>query len=218
MKLFGFINSSKPQNVEEVNFEKMNHDEFMVKYFLPKIPLIIKDGAKNWPLFDKWNKDYIIRSFGNYKCTIVSDSRPAFSKVQDTLKNYFQDHKGKSTLTLEKFISKNKSPFLKDIIVPNTLFKEEDIARYFFYHSVKNAGTLPHTHGDAFNILQAGKKELIFYNANRQAAPRGFKELQECHKKYPPGAQASEWFNTELPKLPKKVEKVYRCIQEPGDI
>lgn len=218
MGLLNLFSASKIHNIDEVYFDETNSDEFLINYYIPRIPVLIKGGAKQWPLIEKWNNEYVAKAFGNYECTIVSDSRPAYSKEKDTLKNYFSRHQGKSTLTLERFNNSKAAFFLKDIKIPNAFFKEKDIARYFFFHSVKNAGTLPHVHRDAFNTLQTGKKHWVFYDANAQSAPKGFKELKQCHLNYPPGTHARTWFENELPKLPKRIEKVYQCFQEPGDI
>lgn len=217
MGLLSLFGAPKIYDVEVFDLNTQTADDFLINYYLPRIPVLVKGGAKHWPLLEKWSKDYVIKTFGNYECTIVHDSRPASSKQKDSLKNYFSNYQGKSTLTLERFNEK-KSYFLNDIVLPNPLFEKKDIARYFFYHSVENAGTLPHMHRDAFNTLQEGKKHWVFYDANQQSAPKGFKELQQCHKTYPVGAHAKEWFEKELKPVAKRVEKVYQCIQEPGDI
>lgn len=217
MSLFGLFGSSKIYDVETIDLNRQNGDDFLVNFYLPRIPVLIKGGSKNWPIFKRWTKEYVIKTFGQYQCTIVHDSRPASAKDKDSLKNYFNNYKGKSTLSLERFNEKN-SFFLKDIVLPNPLFSKKDIARYFFYHSVENAGTLPHMHRDAFNILKEGKKHWVFYDANQQSAPKGYKELQKCHRTYPPGSHAKEWFKNELKATSKRVEKLYQCFQEPGDI
>jgi hypothetical protein len=218
MGLFDFFRSSKIHELEELYVDKKNIDDFLLKYYLPRTPVLIKGGAAKWPLIKKWTKKYIVKSYGNYECTIVRDSRPAYSRETNTLKEYFRHYHGKSTLTLEKFINPKQLYFLKDIKIPNVFFSKNDIARYFFYHSVINAGTLPHIHKDAFNTLQQGKKHWIFYDAHQQYAPRGFQEMKKCHIQYAPGSHAKDWFTKELPKLPKRVEKVYQCFQEAGDI
>lgn len=217
MGLLGFFGASKIFDVETIDLDHQSKEDFLVNFYLPRIPVLIKGGSKNWPIFRKWTKEYVIKTFGNYQCTIVHDSRPASSVQKDTLKNYFENYRGKSTLSLEKFNERN-SFFLKDITIPNPLFNKSDIARYFFYHSVEDAGTLPHMHRDAFNILKEGRKHWVFYDANKLSAPKGFRELQKCHKIYPSGSHAKDWFKRELRRTPNRVEKVFQCFQEPGDI
>ena len=33
--------------------------EFKSKYYLPGIPIVIKDLSKAWPAYSKWNWDYL---------------------------------------------------------------------------------------------------------------------------------------------------------------
>ena len=62
--------------------------------------------------------------------------------------------------------------FLKDIQIPNLFFNKNSITRFFFYHSIKDAGTLPHNHRDAFNILRDGEKHWVMFNADQQISQR----------------------------------------------
>lgn len=215
--VFGFF--SKKSSVSVKDFDLCHGvDEFTSRHFDPRLPAIIRSGASNWPLFEKWDKNYIINQFGSYQCKIVRDSRPAFSRETQSLKDYFERFQGKSTLTLEKYAPAKQKLFLKDIELPNQLFKKSDIHRFFFFHSVKDAGTLPHVHRDAFNILQSGVKHWIFYDAHERDAPKGFRELQQCRLQYGPGNHMKDWYNKEFSQLPKRVEKVYTCTQNAGDI
>lgn len=207
-------------NLEEVYFDDSNKDNFFDNYFSKRVPVLIKGGAKNWPLMEKWNKDYIIKKAGNYMCTVVTDSRPAASTIRATLKDYFKSYQGKSTLTLQKYQEGENLPILKDLPIPSPFFTQKSIHRYFFFHSVKDAGTLPHKHRDAFNILVSGSKHWIFHDASLEKAPKGYSKLNEYSKSYPSGTTAKDWFKKELPNLANSLKKikVYQCIQEPGDI
>ncbi len=218
MGLFNLFSSQK--NYPKIP-EISTREEFALffsEYFNPRRPVLLKGAAKEWELMSKWTKDYIAESSGSYICNIISDSRPASSTDQTTLKSYFSKVKGKSTLTLERFDKSDYPRFVNDILLPNVFFSKEDMARYFFFHSVKYAGTLPHNHRDAFNILQHGSKRWAFFDASQIHSPLGFKIQMEYFKSYPKGTHAKEWFSKELPKLGKRLPDVQECIQEAGDI
>ena len=164
--------------------------------------MVIKGGMNNWPFMNKWNAEYISSSFGDHNCTIVTDGRPAFSKQRSTLKDYFfPEDVGKSTLTLENFDPANPPCFFKDIPFPNALFSPVNVRRYFFFHSPKDGGTLPHLHFDAFNMLIEGEKRWILHDAGRQSCPNGNQIMRGFMQSYPPGSQAKDWFDNEAEDL-----------------
>lgn len=218
MGLFDFLKAKQEHPEIPVLTRENGLSQFFDHYFNKRIPVLLKGVAKDWELMDKWSKDYIMESSGSYVCNIISDSRPASSKDQTTLNNYFSRVKGKSTLTLERFDKDDFPAFLNDIPIPNELFGMKDIARYFFFHSVTDAGTLPHNHRDAFNILQSGSKKWAFFDASQMHSPLGFKVQREFFASYPQGSHARDWFKNELPKLGKRLPDVQTCIQEAGDI
>ena len=217
MGMFNFFNK-KSKMIEIDQFTKEDKDLFQSTYKDPRIPVLLKGAAKDWPLYNKWNKEYIKKNMGGYICKIIEDSRPAYAKEQTTLKFYFEQLNNVSTLTLDPFHPKKPPLFYKDIKTPNPYFTTKEIKRFFFFHSNKDAGTLPHIHGNAFNILQQGIKQWVFYDASKIHNPNGYKALHDSNKKYPPGTHAKNWFKKELPKLPNKLDAVYCCTQEAGDI
>ena len=180
--------------------------------------MLIKGGISDWPCMKKWNPQYISEEFGETVCTLVTDGRPAYSKTKTTLGKYFDDHEGKSTLTLERFERGNAPGFFNDIIFPSPYFSEDNVYRYFFFHSPKDGGTLPHMHRDAFNMLQSGKKRWVLHDANKATCPNGLAAMREYLDKYFIGTHARDWFANELEDLTQRVEKVYECVQEAGDI
>tara|TARA_B110000285_G_scaffold1840_1_gene1963 strand:- start:121 stop:888 length:768 start_codon:yes stop_codon:yes gene_type:complete len=220
--MFNLFRKAEPKiiNLDEVFFDESNIGDFYKNYFNPRVPVLIKGGANSWPLMAKWNKEYVIKKAGNHMCTVVIDSRPASSRVQTTLKEYFKKHPGKSTLTLQRYQEGALIPILKDLPIPSPFFTNESIQRYFYYHSVKDAGTLPHMHGDAFNVLVSGSKHWVFHDASLLSAPKGNAKMNEFHKTYPIGSTAKKWFDKELPDFAASLKKtqIYQCIQEPGDI
>ena len=218
MGIFNLFSSKDVSTIkiDEIDYSKLDRNKFLSDYFLPRKPLLIKNGAQDWPLVENWTKDFIMRNYGNYKCTVVSDSRPAFSKIQTSLNDYFKNHKGKSTLTLD--VNPLKSPFfIQGLKFPNVLFSKKDVSRFFFYHSVKDAGTLPHYHGDAFNVLRKGEKRWVMHDADKVVSPKGHDVLLESYKNYPPGTHAKDWFRNEMAKVSKKI-KLLECFQNDSDI
>jgi hypothetical protein len=217
MGIFNVFNK-KGKMVVLDEFSLDDKKQFQSQYRDARIPVLLKGAAKDWPLMKTWNKDYISENMGSYICKVIEDSRPAYAKNQTTLKFYFEKLKNVSTLTLDPFNPKKPPLFYKDITKPNPFFATKEIQRFFFFHSIKDAGTLPHIHGNAFNILQSGVKEWVFYDASETYSPNGYNVLQASNKKYPTGTHAKDWFKKEVPKLPAKVTTVFRCTQEAGDI
>ncbi len=217
MGIFNLFNSKK-KLVELDQFSSQDALLFQSQYKNLRVPVLLKGAAKHWPLYSIWSKEYIKDNMGSYICKIIEDSRPAYAKDQTTLKFYFEKLKNVSTLTLEPFNPKKPPLFYKDIKTPNSFFTTKDIQRFFFFHSIKDAGTLPHIHGNAFNILQEGQKEWVFYDASKTHNLNGYNTLQASNKKYPQGTHAKDWFKKEVPKLPNKVDAVFCCTQEAGDI
>ena len=218
MGLFDFFvkKDLRISKIDEIHYSKIDKFFFLSNYFKPRKPLLIKEGADSWPLIKNWSKEYIIDNYGDYSCTVISDSRPAHSNLKTTLTDYFKNHKGKSTLTLDFDPMKSKF-FLKGLKFPNMYFSKKEIHRFFFYHSVKNAGTLPHVHRDAFNILRKGEKRWIMHDADQDISPVGFELLKESYVKYPPGSHAKDWFRNELNKVSRKTD-LFECYQTDKDI
>jgi len=59
------------QAIDVVN--TISPDEFREKYYLPKVPIIIKDLAKTWPAYSKWNWDYFKEIVGDKKVGIYNN-------------------------------------------------------------------------------------------------------------------------------------------------
>lgn len=213
-KIFGLDKASSFRWVDDVHDFK----DFNQEYKQHRKPALLKAAAAEWPLMSKWSTEYIAANMGGYICKVVKDSRPAYAQERTTLKRYFDKMPDLSTLTLDPFNPSKPPLFFKDVKMPNPFFTKRQIQRFFFFHSHRNAGTLPHIHGNAFNVLQQGEKEWIFYDASQQHNPQGYAVLQASNKKYPIGTHAKDWFRKEVPRLPKKLDNVYRCIQKPGDI
>ena len=60
---------------------------FKEKYYHPQIPIVIKNFAKQWPAYTKWNWDYFKSIVGNEKVGIYnnvkSDAYTPINKADD---------------------------------------------------------------------------------------------------------------------------------------
>lgn len=65
----------------------IDRDTFRKKYFLPQRPVVIKDLAKNWPAYQKWNWDYFKSVVGDKRVGIYnnvkSDAYTPINKADD---------------------------------------------------------------------------------------------------------------------------------------
>ena len=59
------------QQVDTV--ENISPQDFKEKYYKPMKPLIIKNMAKNWPAYDKWNWDYFIETVGDKEVGVYNN-------------------------------------------------------------------------------------------------------------------------------------------------
>lgn len=47
--------------------------DFRAKYYIPKVPVVIKDLAKSWPAYNKWNWNYFKQAVGDKKVGIYNN-------------------------------------------------------------------------------------------------------------------------------------------------
>ncbi len=80
------------RSVDVVN--DITPEEFKKKYFEPNVPVVIKNIAKNWPAYNKWNWDYFTSVVGDKEVgiynNIKSDAYTPINKADDytTFGNY----------------------------------------------------------------------------------------------------------------------------------
>jgi len=53
--------------------DKISPADFKKHYYLPKKPLVIRNMAKNWPAYDKWNWDYFKKLVGDKKVGLYNN-------------------------------------------------------------------------------------------------------------------------------------------------
>ena len=141
MGFFDIFKNERPPILEmdEVYIDEKISFDFKNKYYIPRLPIIIKGGAANWLLMQNWTKEYLIKNAGDYMCTVISDSRPAVAKEQTSLKDYFKNYSGKSTLTLDRYKPSNDQFFFKDIKMPNAFFENITICCFALSFAISQA-------------------------------------------------------------------------------
>ncbi len=67
--------------------DDISAEEFREKYFLPKVPVVIRNLAKEWPAYSKWNWEYFKKVVGDKKVGIYnnvkSDSYTPVNKADE---------------------------------------------------------------------------------------------------------------------------------------
>ncbi|MEP6513899.1 MAG: cupin-like domain-containing protein [Parafilimonas sp.] len=67
--------------------DDISAEEFREKYFLPKVPVVIRNLAKEWPAYRKWNWEYFKKVVGDKKVGIYnnvkSDSYTPVNKADE---------------------------------------------------------------------------------------------------------------------------------------
>jgi hypothetical protein len=73
------------QPIEKIG--TISDKEFRNKYYKPRIPVVLKDLAKDWPAYNKWNWDYFKQIVGDKKVgiynNIKSDAYTPINKADD---------------------------------------------------------------------------------------------------------------------------------------
>lgn len=205
--------------LEPVTAPGMTRADFQRHFFVPRRPALLRGACADWDLMQRWTLDYLTGELGDFVCTIARDSRPAYSQEQCTLREYYRDHAHLSTMTFTPFDPVQPLPkLLEAVTLPNPYFAAGDIDAWFYFHSHADAGSLPHCHMDAFNLLRQGVKHWVLYDADPDQAPAGWAALKQCHEDFGAGTHARDWFAEGPAQLRRAGIAVYECEQQPGDI
>lgn len=154
-------------------------EEFKVKYFDPKIPVVIKDLSKQWPAYNKWNWDYFKEIVGDKKVGIYnnvkSDAYTPVNKADDytTFGEYVDMiSKGPAAWRIFLFNIFNHAPQLtEDFTWPDHLMKGfvKRVPMLF----VGGKGSITHMHFDIdmSHILHTqfiGRKRVLLFPYSEQ--------------------------------------------------
>jgi len=191
------------------------NDFNLTKLNSTRIPTLIKNGLNYLPELKKWDKDYIIKNYGNLNCNYSYHARPVRSKLETNYLDFFNNKNNNSyAFTRKNYDINNKLDFIKDFTFPNPYFNKNEIVRHIFYSGPSNTGALPHSHTTAFNFMIFGKKKWIFFDT---ITSQGKNLQQYYYKTYPRDIQYNDWYKLEYNKL-KETVPIIECIQEANDV
>jgi len=154
-------------------------EEFKKKYFDPQVPVIIKDLAKDWPAYTKWNWDYFKEIVGDKKVgiynNIKSDAYTPVNKADDytTFGEYIDMiRQGPAAWRIFLFNIFSHAPQLtQDFTWPDHLAKGfvKRVPMLF----VGGRGSITHMHFDIdlshiFHTQFIGRKRVLLFPYNEQ--------------------------------------------------
>ena len=109
--------------------ENITKEEFEEKYLKPRIPVVLKGNAKNWPAYEKWSLDYMKKVVGDIEVPLYDSSKadPAAPINASVAKMKFADYielirNTPTDLRIFLFDPIKKAPkLLKDYVFPKDL-------------------------------------------------------------------------------------------------
>jgi hypothetical protein len=159
--------------------EVISPTEFKKNYYEPKIPLVIKGLAKEWPAYQRWNWDYFINVVGDKEVGVYnnlkSDSYTPINTADAYMKfgDYLRKVKaGPLDLRIFLFNIFQHAPQLnKDFSWPDALIR--GFVKSYPMLFVGGAGSITHMHFDIdmSHILHTqfiGKKRVLLFPYEEQ--------------------------------------------------
>lgn len=55
----------RKHSIQELSFDEIRSSAFRADYFLPGIPVVLRNAIANWPAMEKWNREYFEELFGD---------------------------------------------------------------------------------------------------------------------------------------------------------
>jgi hypothetical protein len=197
--------------------DTISYNDFTHNYLKAGRPVVIKNLAKNWPAYHKWNTEYLKKSVGNlvvplYDNSKVDPSKPINSAATSMPFSDYMDLIQSQPTELRIFffnIFKHAPQLLNDVIIPKNLmggFIENMPAMFFggsnsvtFLHYDIDLPHIFHTHfcGKKHVILFENKwKRRLYCIPNATYALEDYDVLQPDFKKFPAlkGVEGQEVF------------------------
>lgn len=158
---------------------EISPEDFKKNYFIPQVPLIIKDMAKQWPAYTKWNWQYFKEIVGEQKVgiynNIKSDAYTPINKADEytTFGEYIDMiSKGPAAWRIFLFNIFNHAPELtKDFSWPDNLAKGfvKRVPMLF----TGGQGSITHLHFDIdlshiFHTQFMGRKRVLLFPYKEQ--------------------------------------------------
>ncbi len=201
--------------------EDISKADFQSKYFKKQKPLLIKNFAKRWDAYEKWNLDYIREKAGDQEVPLY-DNKPADAKKSsDTpvarmkMKDYIDTIKSRpSDLRIFFYIITDRLPeLLKNFTYPDLGIKFfKRLPTLFFGGS--DAHVIMHYDvdlGDFMHIHFEGKKRILLFDQNQNDFL--YKVPLSVHTVYD-----LDFENPDYEKFPAlKYAKGYEIFMEHGD-
>lgn len=154
-------------------------EKFKSNYYEPQIPLVIKDLAKQWPAYDKWNWDYFKELVGHKQVGIYNNNKSNAHTPVNTADDYtsfgaYIDRIRKEPAGWRIFLFNilNHAPQLtEDFTWPDHLMKGfiKRVPMLF----VGGQGSVTHMHFDIdlshiLHIQFIGRKRVLLFPHNEQ--------------------------------------------------
>jgi hypothetical protein len=159
--------------------KQINPYEFRDNYYLPQIPVVIKDLAKQWPAYQKWNWDYFKEIVGHKEVgifnNIKSDAYTPINKADQytTFGNYIDMiRNGPAAWRIFLFNIFSHAPQLTDDFTwPDHMMK--GFVKKYPMLFVGGQGSITHMHFDIdlSNIMHTqfmGRKRVLLFPFNEQ--------------------------------------------------
>ena len=159
--------------------DRISPEDFRINYYLPQRPLVVKDLAKEWPAYSKWNWDYFKKLVGNQRVGIynnvksdaytpinTADDYTSFGEYIDMIRN------GPAAWRIFLFNIFDHAPELTtDFSWPETYMK--GFVKKYPMLFVGGQGSITHMHFDIdmSNILHtqfAGRKRVLLFPFSEQ--------------------------------------------------
>jgi hypothetical protein len=159
--------------------ESITPQEFQTKYYQHNIPVVIKDMAKAWPAYQKWDWDYFTKLVGDKEVgvynNVKSDAYTPINTADAYMKfgDYLQQVK-KGPLELRIFlfnILQHAPQLVKDFTWPEHLMK--GFVKKFPMLFVGGEGSVTHMHFDIdmshiFHTQFMGRKKILLFPFEEQ--------------------------------------------------
>jgi hypothetical protein len=207
-------------------FQSINPDDFKKNFYQPQIPVVIKDLAKQWPAYSKWNWDYFKTLVGDKKVglynNVKSDAYTPINTADDykTFGEYIDMiSEGPAAWRIFLFNIFDHAPqLMQDFTWPEHLMK--GFVKKYPMLFTGGATSITHMHFDIdlSNIIHtqfAGRKRVLLFPFEEQhklyRKPFEVLSLADFSNYYLNGKIDYEKF----PAL--KLAQGYEVILEPGD-
>lgn len=216
--LYFYLNTTKIYNInvieDDINIKNLKKQlDLCVKN---RVPTVIKNGLKYFPEIHKWNEEYIYKKYGDKKCSVATDGKRVerhFTDKNMNYKEYFEKNKNLYLFSRESYHKKKLNTYIDDLTFPNPFFNKKEIHHNVFYTGPESSGILPHSHGDAFNLMLYGEKKWILFDYNNKTG-----KLNDFYeRKYKKNIEWKNWYKNEYKNLISKTD-VIEFIQYPNDI